>query len=247
MSISNVYLGDNMKYMSMFPDKYFHLAYIDPPYGINAPNMRMGSHPTRKGDGYPGTSTAVKSRRGRLNSGGGAMKNSVMVNSNVDWDVKPPKAFFDELFRVSKNQIIWGGNYFELPVSRCWLCWDKKQPWDNFSQFELAWTSFDGPAAMFRYSNTGGLNHEQKIHPTQKPVSLYKWQLHKFAEIGDRILDTGMGSQSSRIAAFEMGFDYWGCEIGEKFFEDGNSRFKNETKQLSAFPFYEESKQLILL
>lgn len=96
----------------------------------------------------------------------------------------------------------------------------------------MAWTSFDKPAAMFRYSNTGGANAEKKIHPTQKPVALYKWLLHRFAQPGNKILDTHMGSQSSRIAAYQMDFDYWGWEIDQEYFESGNKRFKDQTAQI---------------
>lgn len=113
-----------------------------------------------------------------------------------------------------------------------YMGWDKVQPWENFSQWEMAWTSFNRPAAMYRQACTGGANLETKIHPTQKSIALYKWLLHKFAKPGDKILDTHMGSQSSRIAAFNMGFDYWGWEIDAEYFKDGNRRFKQQTAQL---------------
>lgn len=162
--------------MARYPDKYFDLAIVDPPYGINAPNMQMGSHPNRsKNDGFgsgPGISTAVK-LKGRLNSGGGKLKDRKLNTSSIAWDNQiPSDKYFKELKRVSKNQVIWGGNYFPLPPTRCILAWDKMQPWENFSQFELAWTSYDKPAGLFRQSNTGGNNLETKIHPTQKPVRL---------------------------------------------------------------------------
>lgn len=148
---------DNMAMMARYPDKYFDLAIVDPPYGINAPNMTMGSNPNRNEPGqYGGVSTAVK-LKGRLNSGGGKLKNRMLNKSNINWDnSKPTEEYFKELKRVSKNQIIWGGNYFVLPPSRCMLCWNKLQPWENFSQFELAWTSFDKPAGLVSLSNTGG-------------------------------------------------------------------------------------------
>lgn len=143
--------------MKTYPDNYFDLAIVDPPYGINAANMSMGSNPNRKGlNQYPGTSTAIR-LKGRLNSGEGKLKNRLLNKSNIDWDSEiPSQEYFDELFRVSKNQIIWGGNYFDLPPTRCFIIWNKNQPWENFSQAEYAWTSFDKPAKLFTYSNRGG-------------------------------------------------------------------------------------------
>lgn len=164
-----------MAYMATIPDKFFDLAVVDPPYGINAPAMDMGS---AKGN----VSTATKLRKGRLNGGAGKLKNRVLNTMSCDWDYNPPgEDYFRELFRVSKNQIIWGGNYFPLPPTRGIICWDKMQPWENFSQVELAWTSFDCPAKLVRISTTGGNNREEKIHPTQKPVALYQWIFKKFA------------------------------------------------------------------
>lgn len=238
--VSEVFEEDCMIGMARFPDGYFDLAIVDPPYGINAPNMQMGSFPNRsRKDGFgsgPAESTAQKIKKGRLNSGGGAMKNSMLTTKSCEWDYeKPTPEYFDELKRVSLNQIIWGGNYFPLPPTRCVICWDKRQPWDNFSQWEMAWTSFDKPAPLFSMSSRGGNNHEQKIHPTQKPVKLYRWLLSKFADPGMKILDTHMGSQSSRIAAQDMGFDFYGWEIDRSYFEAGCERFRNATSQLKAF------------
>lgn len=229
MPISEVTNEDCMVMMARYPDKYFDLAIVDPPYGINATNMQMGSHPTRsRTDGYgsgPGISTAVK-LKGRLNTGSGKLKNRLLNTSSIGWDnEKPSKEYFNELFRVSKNQIIWGGNYFDLNPSRCVVCWDKMQPWENFSQWEMAWTSFDKPAALFSYSNTGGANAETKIHPTQKPIALYQWLLKRFATAGNKILDTHLGSQSSRIAAYKLGFDFSGTELDKDYFDQGNERF----------------------
>lgn len=180
MPISEVFCMDCLDYMRSIPDKYFDLAVVDPPYGINAPAMDMGSS---KGN----TSTATKLRKGRLNGGAGKLKNRALNTMSCDWDFSPPtQEYFDELRRVSKNQIIWGGNYFPLPPTRGIICWDKMQPWENFSQVEIAWTSFDYPAKIVRISTTGGNNHEEKIHPTQKPVSLYSWIFKKFAGGGVR-------------------------------------------------------------
>lgn len=226
-----------MELMARYPDQYFDLAIVDPPYGINAPSMQMGSHPNRKGENqYPGISTSVKLRKGRLNQGGGKLKDRFLNKSNIGWDDAPPSAeYFAELFRVSKNQVIWGGNYFDLPPTRCVLCWNKLQPWENFSQWEMAWTSFDKPAGLFTKSNTGGANKETKIHPTQKPVDLYKWILHRYAKPGDKILDTHLGSGSIAIACHDLGFDLTACELDESYFEATISRISVYKSQLQLF------------
>lgn len=228
MAISHIENIDCMEFMKRFPDKYFDLAIVDPPYGINSPNMQMGSHPNRNdGNGYPSISTA--NRLQRLNVGRGKLKNRILNTSKIEWDnERPPQQYFNELRRVSVNQIIWGGNYFTdmLPPSRCWICWDKLQPWENFSQFELAWTSFDGPAHMIRLSNTGGANAETKIHPTQKPTPLYVYLLDKFGNECDKILDTHLGSGSSRIAAYKLGYDFWATELDKDYFEAQENRFQ---------------------
>ena len=174
-----IYQADCMKMLPQVPDKYYNLCICDPPYGINAPNMQMGHAPNREGNGqYPGESTAVKNRLQRLNGGGGKLKDRLLNRSKIEWDYeKPSPEYFLELRRVSANQIIFGGNYFDLGPTRCFVCWNKLQPWENFSQCEMAWTSFDSPAAMFDYSNTGGntRQYEKKIHPTQKPIALYQY------------------------------------------------------------------------
>lgn len=218
---------DCMAFMREAPDRAFDLAIVDPPYGINATRMNMGTHLTRHGDGYPGESYASRLRKGRLNSGGGTLKNRALNRLNCEWDfAPPPPEYFRELFRVSKHQIIWGGNYFPLPPSRGIICWDKLQPWENFSQFEMAWTSFDRPAAIFRYSSTGGANREKKIHPTQKPVALYKWLLTNYARTGWQIFDSHLGSASSALACHELGFDLTGCEIDEEYFRVASDRLE---------------------
>lgn len=144
-----------MELMRSLPDNYFQLAVADPPYGIRDAGGQTG--------------------------GSGKLKGRVFNNGYIDrWDKAPSQEFFDELMRVSESQIIWGGNYFALPPSRCFVCWDKVQPWENFSQVEFAWTSFDSPAQLFRYDNRTG----DKIHPTQKPVALYGWLLQKYGKSG---------------------------------------------------------------
>ena len=171
---------------------------------------------------------------------------------SCDWDFTPPsQEFFDELERVSENRIIWGGNYFHLPPSRCIVCWDKEQPWENFSQIELAWTSFDMPAKLYRQGSRGGsvpdMRTTIKIHPTQKPVSLYAYLLRVFAKPGDRIFDPMMGSQSSRIAAYKMGFDYVGCELDKEYFDKGCERFQKECKGEYKLKERKIAKQQIIL
>lgn len=188
---------DCMAYMKGLPDKCFSLAVADPPYGL------------------PKTST----------NSAGKLKNRIINRGHIQtWDTAPDDEFFKELFRVSRNQIIWGGNHFGLPPTRCFVCWDKVQPWDNFAQVEYAWTSFNGPAKLFRFDNrTGG-----KIHPCQKPVELYAWLLRNFANEGDSVFDPMMGSGSSRIAAYKMGFDFYGCELNSTYFIEADERFRLE-------------------
>lgn len=218
MCLSIVYNEDCVKAMWEYPDKYFDIAIVDPPYGINAPNMKMGG--TKQ---YEGTARRLKNR---LQEGSGKLKDRPFKRSAIEWDYeKPGDEYFKELFRVSKEQIIWGGNYFDLPPTRCIICWDKLQPWENFSQWEMAWTSFDKPAKMYKISTTGGDNKEKKIHPTQKPVALYDKIYRDFVKAGMRIIDTYLGSGSNRISAFKAGVDFIGYEISEVYFTDQEKRF----------------------
>ena len=220
------YYTDNLKFMAKVPDLYYDLAIVDPQYGINAPNMNMGSNLNRK-DGKGGVSTAKK-LKGRLNSGAGKLKDTILNKSDIDWDDEiPGEEYFKELFRISKHQIIFGGNYFPLPPTRCIIVWDKCQPWDNFSQFELAWTSFDKPAKMFRLSNRGGNNAEEKIHPTQKPVELYKLLYKHFSFKGMKVIDTHLGSGSNRIAADMANVNFHGLENNLTYFNDQEARYNN--------------------
>lgn len=232
------YNMDCMEGMKEFPDKYFDLAIVDPPYGINADKMSMGTNRNRTDGGYPSESTAEKVRKGRLNTGSGKIKNRALNTMNCNWDYKiPDKSYFDELFRVSNNQIIWGGNYFDLPPTRGIISWDKMQPWENFSQFELAWTSYNRPALIFKYSNTGGKNIEKRIHPTQKPVALYDWILSKYAKPGDKILDTHVGSASSLIACRKNGFQYVGFELDEYYYKLAKQRLDDYSSQINMFDY----------
>jgi site-specific DNA-methyltransferase (adenine-specific) len=151
------------------------------------------------------------------------------------WDNETPtREYFEELYRVSKNQIIWGANYFEMPPTRCFLIWDKQQPEDvSFASCEYAWTSFDKSAKTYyqRPQNADVI----RIHPTQKPVKLYQWLLDNYAEKGQRILDTHLGSGSSAIAAHYYGVDFVGCELDQDYFKAAQERIERETSQISMF------------
>lgn len=239
---SVVFNEDCIEVMKRYADNYFDLAIVDPPYGINAPNMTMGSNPNRKGRDkrgelqYGNVSTAQKLKKGRLNGGAGKLKNRNLNTMNCDWDYEKPSAeYFEQLFRVSKNQIIWGGNYFDLPPTRGFIIWNKNQPWDNFSQAEFAWTSFDCPAKLFTYSNRGGANEEKKIHPTQKPYYLYDYCLKHFAKEGDKILDTHLGSGTNRISCYKAGFDFTGIEIDKQYYDASEKLFKQHSSQTRLF------------
>lgn len=224
-----LYNADCMEAMKHFPDGFFDLAVVDPPYGIGADRFNNGAGAKDHG----GNSTA---KRLRVNDGRGKLRDRRLNQSDCSWDSQPPsKEYFDELRRVSKHQIIWGGNYFQLPPTRGMIVWDKEQPWENFSQVELAWTSFDKPASLFRYSNTTSANkdHLNKIHPTQKPTALYEWVLRKYAKPGDKILDTHAGSASSLVACYRHGFDAWGFEIDKGYYNAARKRLADEMAQMT--------------
>ena len=202
---------DNMLLMARYPDNYFDLAIVDPPYGIEQITGKESAN-----------------NRGNINK-----KRIFGTQSGKfrEWDKAPTKEYFIELFRVSKNQIIWGGNYFDLPIYRCPIVWDKCQPWETFSKTELAWSSFNMPSSLFKFDNrTGG-----KIHPTQKPVELYKWLLNKYAKEGDKILDTHLGSGSIAIACHDYKYDLTACELDKEYFDKAIERIKNHTNQQKLF------------
>lgn len=212
-----------MDMMKEFPDNRFDLAIVDPPYGISAPKMGMGA-------GFSDGKYYANGRKNRLSQGAGKLKDRKLQTMSSEWDARPPShEYFAELRRVSRNQIIWGGNYFDLPPTRCIICWDKEQPWENFSQWEMAWTSFDKPAALFRRQN--GSLEAGKIHPTQKPVKLYDWILSRFAQPGQRIIDTHLGSGSIAIACHHAGLHLTACEIDPDYFHSACDRVKNELAQ----------------
>ena len=202
--ISEVTNEDCMEGMARYPDKYFDLAIVDPPYGIGAEN-----HAGKKENGWK--------QWGKKN-----------------WDNKiPNNEYFNELFRVSKNQIVWGGNYMTeyLHASMGWVIWDKGQRDFSLADGEMAWTSFNKAMRIWEFARAKTIS-DNKIHPTQKPVALYKWLLSNYAKQGDKILDTHLGSGSSRIAAYEMGFDFTAFELDTEYFEAQEKRYKNHIAQL---------------
>lgn len=211
MPKSEVYNSDCLEGMKAFPDKHFELAIVDVPYGIGR-------------DGSVRTTSKHGGRKAHEFKG---------------WDESTPdQEYFNQLFRVSENQIIWGANYLTkyLPPSMGWIFWDKGQRICN-SDGELAFTSFDRALRVVEYNRVELLlDYAGTIHPTQKPVALYKWLLKNYAKPGDKILDTHMGSQSSRIAAYDMGFDYTGYELDPDYFAAGCKRFEQFKSQLKMFP-----------
>jgi len=211
---------DCMEGMAEYPDKFFDLAIVDPPYGIGASNNTGFSEVRRKN----GTIGYTKRK----------------LHKPKKWDNKIPcDRFFLELKRVSVNQIIWGGNYFNLPPTRGIICWDKKQPFKNFSAWEMAWSSFDYPAKKFEYDNKGFMNSDgPAIHPTQKPVALYRWLLENYAKPGDKILDTHVGSASSLIAFEAGGFEYVGFEIDKDYYDAAKKRLET----WRSLPLFDEKK-----
>lgn len=154
-------------------------------------------------------------------------------NKISDWDIAPPQEYFDELFRVSKNQIIWGGNYFDLPPTRCFVIWRKLTISDTFTMAmaEYAWTSFNSNAKVFEYAP----QDKNRFHPTQKPVALYKWLLNTYANKFDLILDTHAGSGSCLVACQEMGFDYIGYEIDPVYYELSKERLDKAKAQVTIY------------
>lgn len=211
MNITN---EDNMELMARYPDNYFELAIVDPPYGIGADKAQ--------------------------NNGGEQFGYKKYKDS--DWDSAIPSAeYFNELKRVSKNQIIWGGNYMTefLKPSMGWIIWNKGQRGFSLADGEMAWTSFKKAMRIFDFSraeciksNNTGLD---KFHPTAKPYELYKWILDKYAKQGDKILDTHLGSGSIAIACHDYGFDLTACELDKEYFDKAMQRINNHISQQKLF------------
>lgn len=207
---SIVYNEDCMIGMAKYPDKYFDLAVVDPPYGLDLANMNMGVGKSKK-------SSRIENRKWKPK----------------DWDKNTPDfIYFDELKRVSKNQIIWGGNYFELGSCKNYIIWDKEIPEGlSFADCEMAWTSFDKAPKIFRYS--AYLDKANKFHPTQKPIKLYDWIYLKYLNNGGKVIDTHLGSGSNRIAADKAGnIDFVGFELDKDYFEAQEKRWAEYKKQL---------------
>jgi site-specific DNA-methyltransferase (adenine-specific) len=207
---------DCMEFMRGLPDKFFDLVVADPPYGLGKKI-------------HDGGTWAEKYKRSPLQGGRPFSKS----NGHL-WDTAPTKEWFDELFRVSKSQIIWGANHFEMPRTECFLVWDKMQPDGcSFAQVEYAWTSFDSRPKIYQEAPQRG---NGRFHPTQKPIALYAWLLEKYAKPGDKIFDPMLGSGSSRIAAYKLGFDFWGCELDHEYFEKAEKRFRESI----AMPLFDD-------
>ena len=204
MTITN---EDNMQLMARYEDNHFDLAIVDPPYGINI-NVSMGR---RKGD----------------------KKSDYHKFAGNDSEI-PSKQYFTELFRISKNQIIWGGNYMteHLKPTSCWLLWDKGFSEDvTFAQFEMAWSSFNSSAKKYDKHP----NQLNRIHPTQKPIALYEWILMRYAKEGDKILDTHLGSGSIAIACHNLGYDLTACELDKDYYEAAMKRIQQHKQQTRMF------------
>jgi site-specific DNA-methyltransferase (adenine-specific) len=196
---------DNMELMARYPDNYFDLAIVDPPYGLER-FKKGGSHVNKYG------------------------------SENGQWNnEKPTKKYFKELFRVSKNQIIWGANNFELPTSEYFIIWQKSNA-ENFSfaMCEMAWTNCKVPAKVYKKLHVS-VDDKNKIHPTQKPKELYKWLLDKYAKQGDKILDTHLGSGSIAIACHDYGFELTACELDKEYYDSAKKRFLNHSAQTKLF------------
>jgi site-specific DNA-methyltransferase (adenine-specific) len=206
---SVVYNEDCVEGLKRFSDNHFDLAIVDPPYGIGASEMQMGNNAKKK------------------------------WSKGKSWDNETPSAeYWQELFRVSKNQIVWGGNYFELPLTKGWIVWDKNNGESGFADGEMAWTSFNKPMKIKKYIGLAqlqiGKTQPGKIHPTQKPVALYDWILEQFGSDANLILDTHVGS-GSRLACNELHFAFTGFEIDKDYYESQEKRFKDFVSQLRMF------------
>ena len=205
---------DNMLLMARYPDKYFDLAIVDPPYGIGESSAKIHTrHHSQK-------KYTIK-----------------------DWDNEPPKQeYFTELMRVSKNQIVWGANHFIERINKnssCWIVWDKDGFGDQ-ADCEIAWTSFKTAVRKYKFTWNGFRqedmkNKEIRFHPTQKPVALYKWLLDKYAKQGDKILDTHLGSGSIAIACHDYGFDLTACELDKEYYDKAMERLNNHMAQQKLF------------
>jgi len=220
MNLKGFYNKDCMEAMKGIPDNYFELAIVDPPYGIGADNKNNG----KNSDAHERTSKA------KLNT-----------YKKTNWDNNTPDDnYFDELKRVSKNQIIWGVNYYNYNLKGGRIYWNKNVTMPTYSDGELAYCSLTNSLKSFDYTWHGMIqekmkNKEVRIHPTQKPVDLYKWLLTNYAEKGDKILDTHVGSASSLIACYDLGFEYLGFELDEDYYNEALDRLNEHKSQMNMF------------
>lgn len=257
-----LYNGDCMDYLRALPDNAFDLAIVDPPYGDG--NFQNPSHlqrvMNRDGGGWfnrykrpmeqirrevqqiqTSQVSSVRSREGLGDTRGKypppyETSDNQSVKKGIWWDIAPSAEYFEELFRVSKNQIIWGGNYFALPPTRCFLIWRKLTISEKFSMAmcEYAWTSFNANAKWFECAPQG-TKKDPRFHPTAKPIALYAWILNNYAKEGDKILDTHLGSGSIAIAAHDLGFELTGIEIDKEYYEAAKNRLIEHQRQLTLF------------
>lgn len=250
--VTEAYNIDCMEYMRSLSDNAFDLAVVDPPYGggftegggckgwfskyhqdSGSQNVKVERERERKREPYnrfgnPGSRFEKYKREQNGRDMGEEVRKKIIA-----WDTAPEQEYFDELFRVSRNQIIWGGNYFSLPPTRCFLIWRKLTISENFTMAmcEYAWTSFNDNAKVFECAP----QDSARFHPTQKPVALYDWIFKRYAKSGNKILDTHLGSGSSRIAAYDAGLDFVGCEIDKEYFDKEEQRFAEHSAQLNLF------------
>lgn len=251
------YNMDCLEGMKQFPGKYFDLAVVDPPYGSGLTEgggcagwFSKYHQDSESGGGYYNRfggrfdrykDNALRVRLEEIEPELREEKRGQNAKKIITWDIAPGKEYFDELFRISRNQIIWGGNYFPLPPTRCFLVWRKLSISESFSMAmcEYAWTSFNENAKVFEYTPQGRPGDE-RFHPTQKPVALYEWILNRYAKDGDVILDTHVGSGSSLIACHNTHHKYVGFEIDETYYKLASKRIAEETAQYNIFDFMED-------
>lgn len=253
LELNKLYNMDCMDGMKEIPDKYFDLAIVDPPYGggssqngnVEREKDCKADTPTLSNETDRGLEGGLTTTISVERTGGGYFKkylprggvfSNMQEDTNIKhWDVAPTQEYFDELARVSKNQIIWGGNYFNLPPTRCFLIWRKLTISENFSMAmcEYAWTSFNDNAKLFECVPQG--NKEKRFHPTQKPIALYHWIISRYAKEGDKILDTHAGSGSCLIAAHDTKHDFVGFEIDKFYYQSAQERIQRHFAQTSLF------------
>jgi site-specific DNA-methyltransferase (adenine-specific) len=234
--------GDCMDYLKEYPDNYFDLCIADPPYGDamksggGGTDSVRGSTVTKRTHYTFGLRKKDRNYKNRRNMGDKIRKKI------ITWDVAPEKSFFDEIFRISRNQIIWGGNYFELPPTRCFLIWRKLTISEKFSMAmaEYAWTSFNLNAKVYEHTPQDPTG--QRFHPTEKPLDLYMWIIENYAKPGDKILDPMAGSANSLRACRLTGHDYVGFEIDPEYYEKAKARLEADKAQMNIFDYLKGDK-----